>query len=117
MSNLRALMLAKCHNLPFIFALNPEKKTSNVVLCPSLEEFVLYIKSRDLFCIKRLLNMTKKRALRGSVLPSITIVGMDQPAPAQEVFELKEYVTHVDYRVDDSPPDWDDPGESDDESE
>jgi hypothetical protein len=109
-------MLAKCHNLPFIFALNPGKNT-NVVLCPNLVELVFYVKSQDLFHIGHLLSMTKKRALRGATLPSITIVGMDELAPAEEVFRLKEYVTHVDYRVDDSPPDWDDLGESDDEGD
>jgi hypothetical protein len=110
-------MLAKCHNLPFIFALNPEKNTSRLGQSTILEELVLYIKSRDLFHIKHLLSMTKKRASRGAALPSITIVGMDELAPAKEVFKLREYVTYVNYRVDDSPPDWDDLGESDDESD
>jgi hypothetical protein len=118
MNNLRILMLTKCHNLPFILALNPEKNSSKLVLCPNLEELVLYIKSLDQFHIKPLISMAKKCALRNAKLSSITIIGLDKFTLAKEVLELREYVTHVDHRVNKAPFDWDDfPGESSDEIE
>ena len=118
MHNLRTLILTKCHNLPFILALNPEKNPSELVLCPNLDELVLYVKSRDQFHIKRLLNMTEERGSRGVRLSSITIVGLDELVPGKEVFKLREHVARVDYRVDDVPPHWDVlPCESSDENE
>ena len=108
MTNLRTLVLIECGNLPFILALNPDKNSSKLVLCPSLEELVLYVKSRDRFQIKYLLGMTKERASGGVKLSSITIVGLGELAPAEGIFELREHVTRVDYRVDNAPPDWDD---------
>ena len=106
MSNLRILMLAECHNLPFILALSPEKNDSNFVLCPALEELILYIKTRDQFHIKPLTSMAKGRASRDAKLLSITIVGMDELLPGKEVFKLREHIKHVEYRVDDTLPNW-----------
>jgi len=118
MNNLHTLVLTKCNNLPFILALNPNEAPSNVVLCPNLEELVLYIKSQDQFRIKRLISMAKGRASRDVKLSSITIVGVGELAPGKEVFKLREHIERVHYWVDDEPPDWDDlPGESGDESE
>ena len=118
MNDLRTLVLTKCHNLPFILALNPEKNTSKIVPCPQLEELVLYIKSRDLLHIKPLIGMAKSRALRNAKLSLITIIGPDEPAPAKEELKLREHITDVDCRVDDALPDWDDlPYESGEESE
>jgi hypothetical protein len=71
----------------------------------------------DILRIKRLPSVKKKRALSGVTLPSNTIVGLDELAPAKAAYELGELITHVDHRVDDSPPDWDDLGESDDKSD
>lgn len=88
------------------------------MLCPNLEELVLYIKLPDQFHIGDLICMTKKRASRGVKLSSITVVGLGEFAPEKEVFKLREHVTHVECRVDDAPPDWDDVSdESSDESE
>ena len=116
--NLRTLILTKCHNLPFILALNPEKNPSRLVLCPNLEELILYIKSQDNFHTKHLVSMAKKRASIDAKLSSITIVGLGELVPGKEVFRLREHVNHVHYRVDDEPPDWNYlPGESSDESE
>ena len=117
MNNLRTLILTKCHDLSFILALDPEKNASKAVLCPNLEKLTLYTRSQDGFHIKHLLGMTKKRALRNTPLPSITIVGLDELAPEKEVVKLREHVTHVDYRVDDTLPDWDDVSEGDGESD
>ena len=118
MNNLRTLVLTKCNNLPFILALNPKETPSNLVLCPNLEELVLYIKSQDQFHIKRLNNMAKGRASRDAKLSSIMIVGVGELAPGREVFKLREHIERVHYWVDDESLDWDDlPGESSDESE
>jgi len=62
--------------------------------------------------------MTKNRALGGTKLSSITIVGLGEPVPDREMFELREHVAHMECRVEDAPPTWDHiPGESGDESE
>ena len=107
MGKLCALVLTECYNLPFILNLNPEKNPSKLVLCPALEELTLYIKSHVQLYIKDFLDTVKERALRGAKLASITIVGLDGLKPAEESFSLKEYVTRVDYRIEDTPPRWD----------
>ena len=48
--------------------------------------------------------MAKQRASRDAKLSLITIVGLDEPVPGTEVFKLREYVKHVEYRVDDALP-------------
>jgi len=117
MNKLRTLTLTKCHNLPFILALNPQTNPSRLMLCPHLAALVLHIKSQDQFHIRDLLSMTKQRALRGAKLSSITIVGLNQLASAK-VFRLREHVIHVDYKADDVSPNWDHlPGDSGDEDE
>ncbi|KAF9645560.1 hypothetical protein BDM02DRAFT_495875 [Thelephora ganbajun] len=80
-NNLHTLILTKCHNLPFILALNPKRNSSRLVLCPNLEEIVLYIKSRDQFHIKYLISMAKNRASRRTRFTSITIVGLGKLVP------------------------------------
>jgi len=116
MNNLRTLILIDCHNLPFILTLNPEKNPSELVVCPNLEELVIYVKSRDQFYIKYLISMAEKRASRDVKLSSITIVGLGELVPGKEVFKLREHIKHVHYRVDDEPPRWDYlPDESSDE--
>ena len=118
MKSLRTLILTKCNNLPFIVALNPQENPSKLLLCPILEELVLYIKSRDQFHIEQFTSMAKERASKSAKLFSITIVGLDELAPVKKVFKLREHIEHVDYRIDDAPPDWDDlPGENSDENE
>ena len=107
MTNLHTLVLTECDNLPFILALNPDKNSSKLVLCPGLEELVLYVESQDQFQIRCLLRTTKERASRGMKLSSITIAGLGELVPAEGVFKLGEYVTRVAYRVDDVLPDWD----------
>ena len=118
MDSLRTLVLNKCHNLPFILALNPEGNSSKLLLCPNLEKLVLYVESRDQFHIDHLISMAKKRTLKDRKLSSVTIVGLGELVLGKEVFRLREHITCVEYRVDDAQPDWDDPpDESGDESE
>ena len=107
MNNLRTLTLTHCVNFPFILALNPGRNPSRTVVCPGLEELVLYTVSKASFCMKELLEMVKERASSGAKLSAVTIVCSQEFAPAKEVLKIREYVTRVEYRLDDVVPDWD----------
>ena len=112
MNNLRTLTLIDCTDLPFLFALNPKHNRSNTVVCPKLEELVLYIrKQQDQRCVDGLLEMVKGRASRDARLVTVTVVCSWELAPA-EVFGLRRYVSRVEHRTDDESPRWDTvPGE------
>ena len=113
MNNLRTLTLIDCDNRPFVLALDPEQNPSNFVRCSSMEELVVCVWSPDQFHLEHFTSMTENRASRGAKLSSITFVHVYGLALEKEVFELKEHVTHVECRVDDRPPPWDDvPGEN-----
>jgi hypothetical protein len=107
MNSLRALTLTDCLNLPFIFTLNPNQSFSKTIVCPKLEEIALYISTRDRFCIDELLEMTKERASRGAKLSTITITCPQEFSPAKEVLKLRDYVSFVEYKLDDVLPAWD----------
>ena len=111
MEGLRALILSRCSNLPFIFILNPNKNPDanpdKDLLCPKLEEIVLYVERPDQFYINELLSMAEERASRGAKLSGMTIVSMDALAPTKEVFQLRKHVSRVEYKFDDAPPAWD----------
>ena len=107
MEDLRALTLTQSNNLPFIAALNPDQNPSKRALCPKLEELVLYVKGLESFNIKELMSMAKGRASAGVKLWSITIISLGELMPGDTVFRLKEYVTRVNYRVEQKPPSWD----------
>ena len=106
MNALHTLTLVQCNNLPFILALDPDQNPSKHILCLGLEEINLYIEDLESFNIPELMAMVKARASRGTKLSSITIVGLGELLPGREVFKLKEYVTRVDYRFEESPPKW-----------
>jgi hypothetical protein len=106
-SALRTLTLSDCLNLPFIFALNPNRIPSKFVVCPELEELILYIKTRDRFCIDELLEMAKERDSRGARLSTITIACPQEFVQAREVDKLKDHVSSVEYRLDGVVPKWD----------
>ena len=109
MKNLRILTLTNSLNLPFVFALNPNKNPSRTVVCPKLEELFLYIMDKDkgLLCINELLEVAKERAASGSKISAIAIVCREEFVPAKQVFRLKRYVSRVEYRLDDVAPEWD----------
>ena len=108
MKDLRTLTLSQCNNLPFILALDPDQNHSKRLLCPKLEELVLYVESQNAFNIPELMRMAKERASRGVKLSSIAIIGLGELVSGKEVFKLREHVTRVDYRVEEEPPEWDD---------
>jgi len=114
MENLRTLTLIQCNNLPFILALNPDQNQSMRVLCPKLEELVLYVEKLESSNIEELVNMAKGRASVCRALSLITIVGLGELIP-EEVFKLEEYVARVDHRVGKTQPVWDSiPGDGND---
>ena len=106
--NLRTLILSQCDNMPFFLALDPEENPSKLILCPNLEELIIYIKPRDWFPIEGLISMVKNRALAGAALPSIAMVCLGEPVPGGEIFKLGEHVAHVACRVGGKAPAWDD---------
>ena len=107
MEDLRTLTLIQCDNLPFILALNPDQNRSKCVPCPNLKELVLYVVELGSFNIEELKRMAEGRASAGLKLWSITIVSLGELMPGETVFGLKEYVTRVNYRVEQKPPRWD----------
>jgi hypothetical protein len=109
MSNLRTLTLTACLNLPFVLALNPRRNPAGTVICPKLEQLILYVQRKDWFCLGELLEMAKERASHGAKLGTIkiTITGADPLLPVEEVLELRTCVSHVEYRLDNVLPAWD----------
>jgi len=107
MKNLRTLTLIKLDNLPFIRALNPKQNESRTVLCSDLEELVLYITTQNWFHLEELKKMASERAKRSSKLSSVTIVSLGEVCPREAVFSLRKYVSHVEYKLEVFPPDWD----------
>ena len=106
--NLRTLTLTECNNLPFVLALNPEDNPTKVVLCPKLEEILLYVELEDNFHIQSLIDMAKNRESRGAKLSSVVAIGLGGFQPGEEMFNLREHVVSVERRVDAEPPAWDD---------
>ena len=107
-NNLRTLALAECHNTPFIVALNPGCNASNIVVCPKLEEFILYIREQeDVDCVEELSEMVKERASRGAKLSTVVIVCPRKITLAKKLFDLRKYVSRVEHRVEDEIPEWD----------
>ena len=110
-NDLRTFVLIDSHFLPLILAWDPEQNPLNLILCPSMEELVLYIVQHlDDLLLKCLTTMAKNRASRGAKLSSITIairVLCGHPVE-KDLSKLRKYVTHVEYREPDSvPPPWD----------
>ena len=110
MNNLRTLTLNDCIDPSFVFALNPNRNASSVIVCPGLEEIVLHIREqREVSIIDGLLEMAKERASRGAGLSTVVIVcsrEFTQAVPAEKVFGLRKYVSRVEYRLDDESLGW-----------
>ena len=114
MNDLRTFVLVCSDYLPFILALDPEQNPSNLILCPSMEELVLYIVwYSDNLHPKYLTTMAKNRASRGAKLSSIMITILGGYSIEKDLSKLREHVTHVEHRtIDSGPPPWDEiPGE------
>ena len=107
MSRVRTLTLTACLNLPFAQALNPKKNEPGTIVCPQLEELFLYIKKKEWFCVGELLEMAEERASKGAKLDTITITSEEAFLPTRKVLELRNHVSHVDYKLDHVIPKWD----------
>ena len=98
--NLRTLTLIRCNNLPFILALDPEQHPSGFVLCPGMEELVVYIYSWPSPPLKPLIDMAKNRASRGVRLSLIAILSPNDHSYGAVASKLRYHATRVEYRVD-----------------
>ena len=105
-NNLRILVLTKCNNFSFIFALDPAENLTGLLLCPHLEELVLHIGLLDQLCTDALILMVKNRASIGVKLSSIVIIGLGEVALGEEALKLREHILNVEYRADGEQPDW-----------
>jgi len=106
MKHLRTLTLIEVRDPSFIFSLNPGKNKSHTLLCPELEELVLYIRQQSWSYLRELMEMASERAKNHVKLSSITIVSLDEICPKEEVFRLRRCVSHVEYKLDVEPPRW-----------
>jgi hypothetical protein len=116
MKTLRTLMLYRCENIyTFMDALRPSMSSSEVVVCPKLEELILdpADDGKRLY-IESVIGMAAARASRGAKLKSVRIAGRVKFAPMQ-VLELRKHVLHVecDFGVDDVSNDGDGGDEND----
>ena len=106
MKDLHTLALAHCGNLILISTLNPDRNSDKIVLCPKLEELVIYNKRPDQFHLDELLSMAEERALRGVKLLGITIVRTDVLASTEEVLQLRKHVSRAEHKSGNAPA-WD----------
>ena len=107
MSNLHTLTLVNSANLSFISALNPNYNSLNTVACPRLEGLILWIRALEEFHIKDLLEMAEQRASKGAKLSMVVINCEHELVPAGDVLDLRRYVSHVEYKLEDWFPTWD----------
>ena len=89
--------------------MNPDKNPDRTVLCPELEEIILYITDPKEVLVNELLKMAKGRASRDAKLSAITIAVVDATPSvrAKNVLKLREHVSRVEYKLEDKLPQWD----------
>lgn len=112
MENLRSLVLIQCNNpYPFIDALRYKYRSSDVVVCPKLEELTLVLRpdeDRD-FRIGSVILMVEIRALAGTKLNCLRIGNWDDLTPIEE-WKLKKHVLHLEVVPGVHPPEEDSDG-------
>ena len=98
MKDLRTLTLSGCPNPGiFIRALQPATSSSEVVVCPKLEELVLVLHPHDMMShLMSVVEMAAARASRGKKLRTFRIVGGRDTANV-DVLELRKHVWNVEY--------------------
>ena len=102
MEELRSLTLSGCANPDiFIRALQPATNSSEVAVCPKLEELVLVLPSYEMMQMSHLrvtsvIEMAAARASRGEKLRTFRIAGGRDVANA-DVSELMKHVWNVEY--------------------
>lgn len=107
-NQLRTLVLIDCYDLvPFTRALDPGRDPSNLVLCPNIEELVLYVEDWSPSNVRHLIGMAKNRCFRGRKLSLIKFVDLDFCKSQYDVLSLREHVTDVYYCLGVTRPSWD----------
>jgi len=92
MKSLRTIELRNCESsYIFIHVLDPGTSSSGIIVCPKLEELIIYA-GRTLY-IEDVIEMVAARALGGTKLKLVRIVG--QEFGEDDVLELKKYVSYV----------------------
>ena len=100
MKNLHTLTLFSCSNLyTFIHALQPGTRSSEVVVCPKLEEIILVLQFERMFDITSVIEMAAARASGGRKLRAIRIIDGREGAEGADldVSELRKHVWNVEY--------------------
>jgi len=100
MKNLRTLTLFSCSNLYiFIRALQPNPSSSEVVVCPKLEEISVVLQFEKIFSITSVIEMAAARASIGRKLRTIRIIDGRKGAEGADldVSELRKHVWNVEY--------------------
>jgi len=100
MNNLRVFVLCECSSphTP-IRALHPSTRSSEVLVCPNLEELVLHNSGEEAFNMDDVIGMAEARASRGRKLRVVGVVGgVNEPDP-KDVLELGKHVGRVEYNV------------------
>ena len=94
---LRTLTLVQCKSPDiFISALDPNGNSSGDVVCPKLEEIIVY--DGSLLDINGVTRMAAARALRGSKLKSLKLIC--DPIPAEiDILELRKHVSHLGWKA------------------
>ena len=97
MENLRRLTISRPEShYVFISTLDPSLNSSDVMVCPRLEELILS-RSDDAFqsCdVERVIAMAAARASRGTKLKSVVMVGWNKLTRVEEQ-KLRTHVSHV----------------------
>jgi len=100
MKDLRVFVLCECSS-PHIFirALHPSTRSSEVLVCPNLEELVLHNNGEEAFDMDDVIGMAEVRASRGRKLGVVGVVGgVNEPDP-EDVLELGKHVGRVEYNI------------------
>jgi len=98
MERLRVLVLYECYALEFFIYPLYHTASSEVGVCPKLEELVLVLHaSQDACDVKSIIEMAGARASRGRKLKTVKIVDRGDGLDPEDVLELRKHVGHVEY--------------------
>jgi len=100
MKGLRVFVLCECSS-PHIFirALHPSTRSSEVLVCPKLEELVLHNNREEAFDMDDVIGMAEARASRGRKLGVVGVVGGANEPDPEDVLELGKHVGRVEYNI------------------
>jgi hypothetical protein len=79
----------------FVHALHPTMSSSGIAICPKLEELVILLREWETFDMKSVIGVAAARALGGTKLKSVRIVGDWDKFGQTDVLELEQHVLRV----------------------